>query len=69
MNGMGSHALGGADWHRIESAKRYGRPLNAFIPMTAEEMISISHADLAIYCSKLQQIIIGTPGVDLSLLK
>ena len=65
MLGMSSHSQGSADWHRLENAKKYNRPVNSFVPMTASEMISIGHADLAIYCGKLQQIIAATPGVDL----
>lgn len=66
MNGMNSFCQGDADWHRLEAAQKYGRPINSFVVMTTDEMISMGHADLAIYCSKLQKIIASIPGVDLT---
>ena len=69
MNGMGSFANGCADWHRIENAKKFNRPVNSFVPIPSDLLISMGQAELAIYCDKLQQIITNTPGVDLSMLK
>lgn len=65
MLGMSSHSQGGADWHRLENAKKYNRPVNSFISIDPEDLTRMDHNELAIYCNKLQQIIAVTPGVDL----
>lgn len=65
MFGMSSFSQGGANQHRLESAKKYDRPVNSFISKTVDELISMDHHELAIYCNELQQLIAATPGVDL----
>jgi len=65
MLGMSSFSQGGADWHRLENAKKYNRPVNSFISKTIDELISMDHHELAIYCNELQQLIAATPGIDI----
>lgn len=69
MNGMSAFSQGGADWHRLENARKYNRPVNSFVSLTRDELTRMDHAELAIYCDKIQQIIAATPGVDLTPLK
>lgn len=65
MLGMSSFSQGGADWHHLENAKKYNRPVNSFVSKPISELISMDHQELAIYCDELQQLIVITLGIDL----